>query len=547
MDEKNLSLIISLVKELYEHPAENSATDSTSPSFLKNRLRKIESSLVSIGRPAVPHLIGLLNRRKFPSCIRAAEILGRIGNHEAVPALACALLQEELDETAGKVLQKFGPVAVPHIIDIVRSAVTPNSRQKAPPKKDLSYALITLGAIRCDESCLFLNSLLEDYMAALPPGPFDTEKHEWPYRNIEFFLLLDAMVKQQDERAVPHIRKAMQAFEPEYIDHLVCRIAIGRIKKKLPDGYLPLEALDLSLPVASLMSAFTGKDYDRDKDIEKNYGDLLRAADGSEDGSDSQADKDDTSPSLEEEIESPTVDELIDRYTSTITIEHVIGDHTIEDTLTVPRRRPFTHVFQFKLNLRGIRPAPWRRLQIPESYTFYDFHVAIQDAMNWLDYHLHHFEIPAADPSPGFAVHIECPWFEPWDRDEDWLITTEVKLKDYLYRPKDRALYRYDYGDGWEVDIILEDIFPKQKKMLYPKCLDGALSGPPEDCGGISGYRKCIRAAGAASKLDLGKPIRLDQENEDLLVWLGNWDPDNFNPRLITFESPRSRLKKALA
>lgn len=546
MDDKNHSLIISIVKELYELPSENSAADSISPSFINNCLKEIESCLVSIGKPAVPHLIGLLNRGKLPSCIRAAEILGRIGDPEAVPALACALLHEDLGEAAGKVLQKLGPQTVPHIIDIVRSAITPDSRQKAPPKKDLSYALITLGAIRCDESCLFLNSLLDDYIAALPPGPFDTEKYEWPFRNIEFYLLLDAMVKQQDKRAVPHVQRSMQAFKPEYIDHLVCRIAIGRIKKKQPDGYLPMEALELTLPFASIMSAFSSEDYNHDEDIEHTYGDLLRAADEDKNDSDSQPDKDDSLPSIEEGIELATIDELIDRYTSTITIEYVIGDHTIEEMLTVPRRRPFTHVFQFKLNLHGVRPAPWRRLLIPESFTFYDFHVAIQDAMNWLDYHLHHFEIPAADPSSGCAVHIECPWVEPWDRDEDWLITTEAKLRDYFIESKDRALYRYDYGDCWEVDILLEDILPRQKKILYPNCLGGALAGPPEDCGGIKGYRECIRTARAASKLDLGKPIRLDKDKEDSLVWLGNWNPDYFNPRLITFEKPRSRFKKAL-
>ncbi|MBU4254161.1 MAG: hypothetical protein KJ727_06150 [Acidobacteria bacterium] len=478
MNEKATSLVRSLTQ---------------SPSLPENRLKEIESSLVSIGGPAVPNLIGLLNRRKFPSCVRAAEILGRIGDPEAVPALTTALLHEDLGETAGKVLQQFGPTAVPRIIDLVHAAVTPGPNQKAPPKKYLFHALITLGAIRCNESALFLNSLLDDYITALPPGPFNTEKHQWPFRNIDFFLLLDSMVKQQDERAVPHIRRAMLAFDPQYTDHLVCRIAIGRIIKKMPDGFLPQEALDISFPASAMMSAFTGEDYDHEKEIEDTYGDLLRAVDG-------------------EEPEPLLIEDIINQYTSTFTIEYVYGNDTIEETLTVPRRRPFKNVFQFKIALHGTRPALWRRLLIPESFTFYDFHVAIQDAMNWLDYHLHHFEIPGAGSSPDSALHIECPWYEPFDRDDDWLLTTEVKLKDHFQRRKDRALYRYDYGDGWEIDILLEDILPKQKSVRYPSCLDGALAGPPEDCGGISGYRECI-----------------------------------FNPRLIAFENPRSRFKKALS
>ena len=303
--------------------------------------------------------------------------------------------------------------------------------------------------------------------------------------------------------------------------------------------------MDLSLPAASLISTFTGEGYDQEKELEDNYGDLLHAADGEEDDSDSRGSEDSASTAPKEDFEPQPIEELIDRYTTAITIEHVIGDNIVEDTLTIPRRRPFKNIFRFKISLRGIRSAPWRRLLIPESFAFYDFHVAIQDAMGWLDYHLHHFEVPAAGSSAGPVVHLECPWLEPWDRDEDWLITTEVRLRDHFHRPGDRSLYRYDYGDGWEMDILLEEILLKQKGVRYPSCLDGALSGPPEDCGGIQNYRGCIRTARAAAELDPGKPFRLDKDDKELLNWLGNWDPDNFNPRLVSFGSPRSHFKNA--
>ncbi|OFW13207.1 MAG: hypothetical protein A3H29_03900 [Acidobacteria bacterium RIFCSPLOWO2_02_FULL_67_21] len=31
----------------------------------------------------------------------------------------------------------------------------------------------------------------------------------------------------------------------------------------------------------------------------------------------------------------------------------------------------------------------WRRIHVPEHYSFWDLHVAIQDAMGWQDCHLH--------------------------------------------------------------------------------------------------------------------------------------------------------------
>ena len=48
-------------------------------------------------------------------------------------------------------------------------------------------------------------------------------------------------------------------------------------------------------------------------------------------------------------------------------------------------------VYQFKIILEDISPTIWRRIQVPGSYSFWGLHVAIQDSMGWLDYHLHAF------------------------------------------------------------------------------------------------------------------------------------------------------------
>lgn len=142
---------------------------------------------------------------------------------------------------------------------------------------------------------------------------------------------------------------------------------------------------------------------------------------------------------------------IISPSTQIIEIEHKLGKDTVIQKLTVPRKRPFTNVYQFKCTLLDTKPPVWRRIQIPESYTFYDLHVALQDAMSWLDYHLHCFRIPGIGTFEDIA-HIECPWWKPWDMDKDWLVSTEVPLKDFFINPKDRVVYCYDYGDSWEMD-----------------------------------------------------------------------------------------------
>jgi len=48
-------------------------------------------------------------------------------------------------------------------------------------------------------------------------------------------------------------------------------------------------------------------------------------------------------------------------------------------------------LLKIRVELIGISPPVWREILVPARYSFWDLHVAIQDAMGWLDYHLHEF------------------------------------------------------------------------------------------------------------------------------------------------------------
>lgn len=197
-------------------------------------------------------------------------------------------------------------------------------------------------------------------------------------------------------------------------------------------------------------------------------------------------------------------------------------------------RKKFDRVFQFKITLKDIKPPIWRRIQVPETYTFWDLHVAIQDAMGWFDSHLHHFEI--LNPSIGMEEEIGIPDEEfEWDR----LILPgwKQKIADYFLMNNTESDYVYDFGDNWEHTVKLEKILPRQEKVKYPICIDGKRACPPEDCGGPWGYKDFLEAI-----------IDPDHEqHEELLNWIGgSFDPEHFDTKEVVFENPNQRLKYAL-
>lgn len=194
-------------------------------------------------------------------------------------------------------------------------------------------------------------------------------------------------------------------------------------------------------------------------------------------------------------------------------------------------------VYQFKIELLGIEPLIWRRIEVPSTYSFWDFHVAIQDAMGWLDYHLHSFSLLPPRKRKPILIGIPDDEYE-----DNMLAGWEVPLTQYFKQPGDEAGYDYDYGDGWQHRIVLEAIALQKEGINYPNCCDGQRACPPEDCGGIPGYYHLI-------------DILSDRAHEDYEVmvdWLSNhaknyhpYDPKYFEPANVVFCNPKKRWKIA--
>lgn len=188
------------------------------------------------------------------------------------------------------------------------------------------------------------------------------------------------------------------------------------------------------------------------------------------------------------------------------------------------KKKAFENVYQFKITLRNIRPPIWRRIQVPETYNFWDFHIAIQDVMGWTDSHLHGFRMK--DPKRYVKVDIGFPN----EFSSEALLGWETAIADLFSIKNPRAEYIYDFGDNWEHLITLEKILPKEPGTRYPRCIKGKRACPPEDIGGVWGYEEYLEK--------LNNPDARDEDDHYY-----DFDPEHFDCAEIAFDDPEERLK----
>jgi hypothetical protein len=126
-------------------------------------------------------------------------------------------------------------------------------------------------------------------------------------------------------------------------------------------------------------------------------------------------------------------------------------------------------------------PYPiWRRLRIAEQATFWDLHVAIQDAVGWSHRHRHLFT--ADDPGSGQRLRFGIP------------------------------------------EVSLETLEEPEAAGAVPACLAGAGACPLEGCGGPERFGELLR---------LGDPLLPP-----------DFAPDSFDPAAVVFGDPDQRWQE---
>jgi hypothetical protein len=192
-------------------------------------------------------------------------------------------------------------------------------------------------------------------------------------------------------------------------------------------------------------------------------------------------------------------------------------------------KNKFSRVYQFRITLEDIKPPVLRRILVPEIYTFWDLHIAIQDVMGWSDCHLHQFQI--IDHRIGAKVNIGIP-----DEEDDYyeiLPGWKQKIADFFSPYNKTADYIYDFGNNWQHSVLLERTLLRENGIVYPLCIEGKRACPPEDIGGTGGYEKFLE-------------IIMDPRHErydEMLEWAGDFEPEYFDKNNVVFDDPAKRLK----
>lgn len=101
---------------------------------------------------------------------------------------------------------------------------------------------------------------------------------------------------------------------------------------------------------------------------------------------------------------------------------------------------------------------------------------------------------------------------------------------------RSKISYVYDFGDGWDHQVLVEKLLDRQPGTKYPRCIGGRRAAPPEDCGGIGGYEELLET--------LADPTH--PEHAEMLEWLGldnaeRFDPAAFDKQAVTESLPPIR------
>ena len=172
--------------------------------------------------------------------------------------------------------------------------------------------------------------------------------------------------------------------------------------------------------------------------------------------------------------------------------------------------------YQLKIAVAFSDPLIWRTIQVPGKMTLALLHKVIQVCMGWDDSDTHQFLVGKIFYQSGFGIK-DMKKESRYDENNFELHQLEEGMQ-FLFT------YLYDGGEGWELEITLEQTIRNGLGQDAPVLLGGERACPPTEVGDIHQYQILLNdaEAGAANnRLSLNLPMT------------GDFDPDGFDGKAL--------------
>ena len=180
---------------------------------------------------------------------------------------------------------------------------------------------------------------------------------------------------------------------------------------------------------------------------------------------------------------------------------------------------PKPRAVALRIELLDVAPLIWRRVLVPNNWTFATLHHYLQWVMGWTDSHAHEFEIGTTLVAPDWWIsEAESEEEASRYRDERRVSVAAVAAE---LGPRGEFEYRYDMGDGWVHRIVIEPVrSAAPSDATRPICVAGENACPPEDVGGPHAYTEFLKIVSD----------RRHEQHEELTLWVGGvFDPKGFD------------------
>ena len=180
-----------------------------------------------------------------------------------------------------------------------------------------------------------------------------------------------------------------------------------------------------------------------------------------------------------------------------------------------PRKKPMRYVL--RISLTGSSPRVWREIAVPSNIKLTSLAYVIILAMGWEESHLSMF----VKGTKEYHVYMEGTYIYDYPIED----ASEYALCDLLGAGEEMT-FVYDFGDSWRHTVKVMDCvkYGKEEKPSI-RLIDGKNACPPNDVGGISGYKEMLRV------------VKEDPDSEEAweyYTWLGSkWD-EKFFPAIDT-------------